>query len=74
MSIEIMKIKRMADDEIVFHNPEDIAKFYELLVEQGQTIILQFSDESQERSTLLKPDFSINITKGTVKLRSERPL
>lgn len=74
MSIEIMKIKRMTDDEIVFRDPEDISRFYEMLIEQGQSIILQYSDESQERSTLVQPDFGINITKGTVKLRSERQL
>jgi hypothetical protein len=74
MSIEIMKIKRITDDEIVFHNPEDISKFYELLVDQGQAVILQFSDDSQERSVLMKPDESIKVTKGVMKLRSERPL
>lgn len=74
MSIEIMKIKRITDSEIVFHDPSDISRFYELLVEQGQSIILQYSDETQERSVLIKPDFSINITKGTFKLMSERKI
>jgi hypothetical protein len=74
MSTEIMKIKRMTDDEIVFHNPEDIAKFYELLVDQGQAIILKYTDESQERSIFVRPEDSIKVTKGTLKLRSERPV
>ena len=69
--MEIIKIKRFTDDEIVFRNPEDIAKFYEIMIEQPQPVILEYTDGNVQRGVLIKPDFGSTLIKGTVKLRSE---
>lgn len=69
-----MEIGRISDTEIVFCTPNDMSRFYELLVEQGQAIILQYSDSGHECSILIQPDFAIKVTKGIVSLKSERRL
>ena len=78
MALESIPIKSMTDEKIVFHSHKDLGSFYEKIVEQGQAVIVIWSEEKvertnfhMERSELIKADFATKITDGKVKLMSE---
>lgn len=69
--MRIFYVSKVESDEIVFNTPEDLAEFYELIVEKGQNVIVVEVVNGKETGQIIYPDIGTAITSKTLVLRSE---
>lgn len=72
-TMQIVKVTKMSDSEIVFNSIKDLEIFFEE-VTNGKYVILAFNDGSVIKSELKIPNISPLISDGKITLRSEEKI
>ena len=68
--MEIVKVKKRSNTEIVFASISDMVKFYTEITD-GKDVVFDYTDGSKRHGELVNPIIKSDISDNKIKIRSE---